>query len=82
VTTKKPAAYTSATRAPATREASATKEPILESLIFGYYLTGGRWRPAFQGLPRWTPSPGPPRLMRTPAAGHPLPQGGERTIYS
>jgi hypothetical protein len=24
-----------------------------------------------------TPSPGPPRLMTTPAAGHPLPQGGE-----
>jgi hypothetical protein len=24
-----------------------------------------------------TPSPGPPRLMKTPAAGHPLPQGGE-----
>ena len=24
-----------------------------------------------------TPSPGPPRLKRTPAAGHPLPQGGE-----
>jgi hypothetical protein len=23
-----------------------------------------------------TPSPGPPRLMKTPAAGHPLPQGG------
>jgi hypothetical protein len=25
----------------------------------------------------WTPSPGLPRLIRTPAAGHPLPQGGE-----
>jgi hypothetical protein len=24
-----------------------------------------------------TPSPGPPRLKKTPAAGHPLPQGGE-----
>ena len=24
-----------------------------------------------------TPSPGPPRLVKTPAAGHPLPQGGE-----
>ena len=24
-----------------------------------------------------TPSPGPPRLMKTPAAAHPLPQGGE-----
>ena len=24
-----------------------------------------------------TPSPGPPRLMKTPAAVHPLPQGGE-----
>jgi DNA polymerase elongation subunit (family B) len=24
-----------------------------------------------------TPSPGPPRLMKTPVAGHPLPQGGE-----
>jgi hypothetical protein len=24
-----------------------------------------------------TPSPGPPRLKKTPAAGHPLPQGGD-----
>ena len=24
-----------------------------------------------------TPSPGPPRLKKTPAAVHPLPQGGE-----
>ena len=24
-----------------------------------------------------TPSPGPPRPVKTPAAGHPLPQGGE-----
>jgi peroxiredoxin len=27
-----------------------------------------------------TPSPGPPRLMKTPAAVHPLPQGGEGKI--
>ena len=29
------------------------------------------------GDARATPSPGPPRLKKTPAAGHPLPQGGE-----
>jgi hypothetical protein len=28
-----------------------------------------------------TPTPGPPRLMKTPAAGHPLPQGGEGKIW-
>ncbi|SPE29447.1 hypothetical protein SBA2_450063 [Acidobacteriia bacterium SbA2] len=28
-----------------------------------------------------TPSPGPPRLMKTPAAVHPLPQGGEGRLY-
>jgi hypothetical protein len=25
----------------------------------------------------WIPSPGPPRLLKTPVAVHPLPQGGE-----
>jgi transcription-repair coupling factor len=28
-----------------------------------------------------TPSPGPPRLMKTPAANHPLPQGGEGASF-
>ena len=27
-----------------------------------------------------TPSPGPPRLVKAPTAGHPLPQGGEGRI--
>jgi len=30
--------------------------------------------------PAATPSPGPPRLMKTPAAGRPLPQGGEGRV--
>jgi len=30
----------------------------------------------------WTPSPGLPRLMKAPAAGHPLPQGGEGHFHS
>jgi hypothetical protein len=30
-----------------------------------------------QFVSSWTPSPVPPRLMKTPAAVHPLPQRGE-----
>jgi hypothetical protein len=32
---------------------------------------------AVQAMPGTTPSPVPPRLMKTPDAVHPLPQGGE-----
>jgi hypothetical protein len=36
-----------------------------------------------QTVPGWPPSPVPPRLVKAPVAGHPLPQGGEgRVLFS
>ena len=40
----------------------------------GFLATLCRFEP---GARLATPSPGPPRLTKTPVAGHPLPQGGE-----